>query len=261
MVEPYRILVSNDDGIFAPGIQALAAALEAVGEVWVVAPDREQSAQSHALTLARPLRIRAVAPRRFAVDGTPTDSVFLGINQVLKGKVDLVVSGINHGANLGEDVIYSGTVAAAREASLLGFPAFAMSVVGNGEHELRAAAGLAPALARRVLKEASTRRLLLNVNVPNRPPEAVRGVRWTRLGSRTYGAQVVEMIDPRGRPCYWIGGATPQYTDEDGTDCNAVLDGYISITPLSMDLTDHRTLAQLDVADLAWEPPPRGTGG
>lgn len=249
-----RILVSNDDGIFAPGIQALAASLETLPdvEVWVVAPDREQSAQSHSLTLGRPLRIREVKERQFAVDGTPTDSVYLGINHIMKRDVDLVVSGFNHGANLGEDVIYSGTVAAAREGALLGVPAIAFSLVRlrRGAFDFSAYQSLAPIMASRVLKEAHGRRFLINVNIPNIPAAEIKGVQWTHLGSRTYGADVVEARDPRGQVCYWIGGSKPTYTDSPGSDCNAILDHYASVTALSMDLTDHKALDQLEVSDM-----------
>lgn len=239
-----RVLLSNDDGVHSAGLAALAAAFQG-DEVWVVAPDREQSASSHAISLHRPLRLVEVAPRRFAVDGTPTDAVYMGLNHVLKGaRPDVVVSGVNHGPNLANDVLYSGTVAAAMEAALLGVHAIAVSLAGAPPHEFSEAARFAVALARRVVANPPPAPLLLNVNVP---PGPVRGYRFVRLGRRTYGNEVVEKTDPRGRRYYWIGGEGGA-TNEDipGSDCNvAMKDRLVSVTPLHLDSTHAAVLGEL----------------
>jgi len=239
-----RVLLSNDDGVHAAGLQALAAAFEG-DEVWVVAPDREQSASSHAISLHRPLRMQEVAPRRFAVDGTPTDAVYMGLNLVLRGaRPDVVVSGVNHGPNLANDVLYSGTVAAAMEAALLGVHAIAVSLAGPPPHEFTDAARFAAVLARRVVASPPPAPLLLNVNVP---PGPVRGYRFVRLGRRTYGNEVVEKLDPRGRKYYWIGGeGGPTNEDIPGSDCNAALsERLVSVTPLHLDTTHDAVLNEL----------------
>ena len=239
-----RVLLSNDDGVHAPGLKALAAAFDG-DEVWVVAPDREQSASSHAISLHRPLRMHELAPRWYAVDGTPTDAVYMGLNLVLRGsRPDVLVSGINHGPNLGNDVLYSGTVAAAMEAALLGVNAIAVSLATPPPHEFAEAARFAAALARHVVTNPPPAPLLLNVNVP---PGPIRGYRLARLGRRTYGNEVVEKIDPRGRKYYWIGGeGGPTNEDIPGSDCNAALqDGLVSVTPLHLDSTHDAVLAEL----------------
>jgi 5'-nucleotidase len=235
-----RVLLSNDDGVHAPGLAALAEAF-AGDEVWVVAPDREQSASSHAISLHRPLRLAELGPRRFAVDGTPTDAVYVGMNHVLKGRrPDIVVSGINHGPNLGNDVLYSGTVAAAMEGALLGCSAIAVSLATPPPHEFGPAAAFAVALARRVVADPPPAPMLLNVNVPRGP---VRGYRFTRLGHRTYGNEVVEKLDPRGKRYYWIGSEA-SFRDVPHSDCNTVFDeGLVAVTPLHLDLT-HDALLQ-----------------
>jgi 5'-nucleotidase len=234
---PFRILVSNDDGHSSRGITALAEAMAELGEVWVVAPDREQSAASHAISLHRPLRINELRPRWYSVDGTPTDCSYLAINHLMKGaRPDLMVSGINHGANLADDVTYSGTVAAAMEACLLGVPSIAFSLVARRSFDFTHAARFAKSLAASVLAAQPIERLLLNVNVPgNGEP---KGYRVTRLGKHTYGSEVVENVDPRGRKYYWIGGSETQHEQIAGSDCNAVLDDQvISVTPLHLNLT------------------------
>jgi 5'-nucleotidase len=239
-----RVLLSNDDGVHSAGLAALVAAFEG-DEVWVCAPDREQSASSHAISLHRPLRLLEVAPRRYAVDGTPTDAVYMGLNHVLKGAwPDVVVSGVNHGPNLANDVLYSGTVAAAMEAALLGVHAIAVSLAGPPPHEFTDAARFAVALARRVVANPPPAPLLVNVNVP---PGPVRGYRFVRLGRRTYGNEVVEKTDPRGRRYYWIGGEGGA-TNEDipGSDCNvAMKDRLVSVTPLHLDSTHDAVLNEL----------------
>lgn len=240
-----RILLSNDDGIEAAGLQALARAFEDAGdfETWVVAPDREQSATSHAISLSRPLRIHEVAPRRYAVDGTPTDAVYLAINHVLKdSRPDIVVSGINHGPNLGNDVLYSGTVAAAMEGALLRVHAIAMSLASRNR-DFSHAGRFAVSLARELLGRKPTAPVLLNVNVPGGP---IKGYRTVRLGRRDYGGEVVASKDPRGRPYYWIGGDAAIHEDIPGSDCNCVFDeGIVSVTPLHLDMSHDAMLSEL----------------
>ncbi len=253
-----RVLLSNDDGVLAPGLAALAAAFDG-DEVWVVAPDREQSASSHAISLHRPLRMVELGPRRFAVDGTPTDAVYMGLNLVLRSaRPDVVVSGVNHGPNLGNDVLYSGTVAAAMEAALLGVNAIAVSLAAPPPHEFGEAARFAAALARRVVANPPPAPLLLNVNVPAGP---IRGYRFARLGRRTYGNEVVEKTDPRGRKYYWIGGeGGPTNEDIPGSDCNAaLLEGLVAVTPLHLDSTHDAVLKELrswTIPGFAKEPAP-----
>jgi 5'-nucleotidase len=239
-----RVLLSNDDGVHAAGLRALAAAFDG-DEVWVVAPDREQSASSHAISLHRPLRLVEVAPRWFSVDGTPTDAAYMGLNLVLReARPDVVVSGVNHGPNLGNDVLYSGTVAAAMEAALLGVNAIAVSLAAPPPHDFEEAARFAAALARRVVEVPPPAPLLLNVNVPAGP---IRGYRFVRLGRRTYGNEVVEKTDPRGRKYYWIGGeGGARSEDIPGSDCNAVFqDGLVAVTPLHLDLSHDPVLREL----------------
>jgi len=232
-----RILVSNDDGHASEGIRALAEAMAPLAEVWVVAPEAEQSAASHAISIHRPLRLREVRPRWYAVDGTPTDCSWLGIHHVMKGRrPDLVVSGINHGPNLADDVTYSGTVAAAMEASLIGVPAIAFSLATRGPFDFSHAARFAQRLVAAALAETLPPHMLLNVNVPAGEPA---GYAVTRLGRHSYGSDVVEKTDPRGRKYYWIGGTEYQHEDIPGSDCNLVLrERRVSVTPLHMDLTD-----------------------
>lgn len=247
------ILVSNDDGIHSAGLTALADAMAKVGEVVVVAPDREQSACSHALTLHRPLRIDEIAAGRWTVDGTPTDCVNLGVNGILPIRPELLVSGINKGANLGDDVTYSGTVSAAMEGTLLGIPSIAVSLIGRGSFEFGTAARFAGHLARWVLEHGLPPDTLLNVNVPQPPGgAALRGVRLTRMGRRRYGDAVVEKTDPRGRKYYWIGGEELDFVKEEGTDFHAVDDGYISVTPIHLDLTNYASFGALERLGEAW---------
>ena len=234
------ILVSNDDGIHSEGLAALAEAVGRHGRVVVVAPDREQSAVSHALTLHRPLRIDELGPGRYAVDGTPTDCVNLAINGILPVRPALVVSGINKGANLGDDVTYSGTVSAAMEGTLLGVPSIAVSQVGRGPYDFRVAAAIAGRLVARVLADPLPPDTLLNVNVPQLAAGAhPAGVALTRMGRRRYGDAIVEKLDPRGRKYYWIGGEELSFVEEEGTDFHAVSSGKISVTPIHLDLTNY----------------------
>ena len=234
-----RILVSNDDGYMAEGLEALAAAMEPLGEVWVVAPESQQSATSHAISLHRPLRIREIRPRWLAVDGTPSDCSYLAINHVLKGRrPQLMVSGINHGPNMADDVTYSGTVAAAMEASLFGVPAIAFSLVSRDEFDFEPSARFARSLASAALARPLPSNMLLNVNIPSGVDP--KGYVVTKLGKHTYGFDVIEKVDPRGRKYYWIGGSGYEHDDIPGSDCNAVLrDRLVSVTPLHLDLTDY----------------------
>ena len=229
-----RILITNDDGIFSQGIKLLASALSEVAEVWVVAPDREQSAMGHALTLSRPLRMQRMEERWFAVDGTPTDCVNLGVLHLLKGSLpDLVFSGINFGLNLGDDVTYSGTVSATFEGTLLGIPSVAFSQEVAEGFSFEPAARFARQVAELLLGQELPPDLLLNVNVP---AGEVRGVSFTKLGRRMYKQSVIEKLDPRGRKYYWIAG-TPQWERATGTDFEAVTQSRVSVTPLHLDLT------------------------
>ncbi len=237
--------MSNDDGYLAEGLVALCEAMTSLGEVWVVAPDREQSAASHSISLHRPLRIKEIRPRWFAIDGTPTDCSYLAVNHLMKdARPKLMVSGINHGPNLADDVTYSGTVAAAIEASLLGVPAIAFSLVTRSRFDFRAAARFAQQLARAALSNLPPSKMLLNVNVPAGVEKP--GYTITRLGKHSYGYDVVENVDPRGRKYYWIGGSEYQHEDIPGSDCNAVIeDRLISVTPLQLDLTDQGLMREL----------------
>ncbi len=245
---PRRALISNDDGIHSPGLAALERAAAAAGfETYVVAPDREQSASSHALTMHRPLRVAKAGERRWVVDGTPTDCVNLALCSILKETPpDMVFSGINLGPNLGDDVTYSGTVACAFEGTLLGVPsiAFSLDFRRDDPPAEEAWAETEAAVVKVILFATANpfpRETLWNVNFPSGQPV---GVRATRMGRRRYGESVVEKIDPRGRPYFWIGGAHID-TAGDGTDLSAVADGYVSITPLHLDMTDYRALAEL----------------
>lgn len=244
-----RILVSNDDGINAPGIKLLAKIARSLcREVWVVAPEREQSGASHSLTLDRPLRVRRLSTRRYAVDGTPTDCVLLAVKILMREqRPTLMLSGVNAGANLGEDVTYSGTVAAAMEATLLEVPAIAFSQ--HYAERLRipwATAGAhAPEVIRRLTGLRWPRDTLINVNFPAVPADEVTGIAATRQGRRKIGEGVIERVDPRGRPYYWIGPLREEWPDIPDTDLQAVTTGKVSITPICLDLTNSPALAAL----------------
>jgi 5'-nucleotidase len=247
MVPLVKIVLTNDDGVRADGLGFLASRLQDLGEVWVVAPDRERSATGHALTLHEPLRVESVAERWFAVSGTPADCVYLAVLELCKEPA-LVISGINHGYNLGSDIFYSGTVAGAVEAALRGVPALAISTQARRPRmDFGPAADLAHALATAVLAEGLPRKTLLNVNVPQpRPDEAPqRGYSWTRLGERIYRDMVESRQDPRGYNYFWIGGAAQEGEDLPGTDMNAVRNGLASVTPLGLDLTHTGLLERL----------------
>jgi 5'-nucleotidase len=239
-----RILVTNDDGVFSEGIERLAAALSEVGDVFTVAPDQERSAAGHSLTLHHPLRAKLVGPQRWSVDGTPTDCVNWGVLHLLKDDHPrLLVSGINLGLNLGDDVTYSGTVSAAFEGTLIGIPSVAISQEIETGFTFDAAAVFSIRLARHLLETPLPPGTLVNVNVPAGAP---KGVRVGRLGRRRYGEDVIEKVDPRGRPYYWIGATPPKGDIEQGTDLSAVAEKYISLTPLHLDLTDYGSLNLLE---------------
>lgn len=240
-----RILLSNDDGVLARGLDALRDGLEDAGEVFVVAPEREQSGASRSLTLDRPLRVRRVEERVYSVDGTPTDCVLLavrGIPDMVQVQPDLIVSGINHGANLGDDVTYSGTVAAAAEGSLMGIPSMAVSLASWEPTHFECAARVARVIVEQVRRRPLPPGTLLNVNVPDLPFESLKGTRVTHLGRRVYPDKIVAQLDPRGKTCYWIGGDTPTWLPGEGSDFEAVEAGFVSVTPLHLDLTDHGLL-------------------
>ncbi|MDX1645458.1 MAG: 5'/3'-nucleotidase SurE [Thermoanaerobaculia bacterium] len=239
MSSDLRLLLTNDDGVDAKGLRALAEALRSIGEVTVVAPDREQSATGHSLTLDRPLRLRELGEGVHAVDGTPTDCVNLAILWLMEEEPpDLVVSGINHGLNLGDDVTYSGTVSATFEGVLLGVPSIAFSQQLESGFSFERSAEIAARLVGRLLAEELPRDLLLNVNLPAASP---RGVNLTKLGKRVYQQVIAEKKDPRGRRYFWIAG-TPEWQEEAGSDHEAISDDRVSVTPLHLDLTDYDRL-------------------
>ncbi len=247
-----RILVCNDDGVEAPGIKLLTRIAKTLSrDVWVVAPEQEQSGASHSLTLHRPLRVRKLGPRRFAVDGTPTDCVLLAVNAVLEGKrPDLVLSGINAGGNMGEDVTYSGTIAAAMEASLLGLKAIALSqnVGEEGPPQWATAAAHAAKVIRRLAALPWPRDSFFNVNFPDVAPAKVKGIAAAAQGGRKIGDHLLQRLDPRGRPYYWIGPQRDEARTRPGSDVRAVAEGKVSITPVFLDLTNRKALAQLKKA-------------
>ena len=241
-----NILVTNDDGIHADGLRALAKALRPLGTVTVIAPDREQSAASHALTLHRPLRIKKVEDGVLSVDGTPTDCVLLGVHGFLKQKPDLVVSGINHGPNMGNDTAYSGTVAAAVEGTFLGIPSVAVSLATWEEADFEPAGAVAADLVKTFLEHGIRPGMCISVNIPPIPREAMKGVRVTRLGKRVFRDVIVEKTDPRGKLYYWIGGEDPTWEPDELSDFNAVSEGYVSATPLLLELTDTGAILEME---------------
>lgn len=245
-----HILISNDDGLYAPGIRLLAQRLsEYCDEVTVVAPDRDRSGASNSLTLDMPIRVETQDDGRFKVFGTPTDCVHLAITGLLDKEPDMVVSGINAGANLGDDVLYSGTVAAAMEGRFLGLPAMAVSLVYNfgsdGPHHYASGAEAAVILMRQLLAEPLPADTILNVNVPDLPWEEIRGFETTRLGHRHCSGDVIPIEDPRGRPFFWVGPPGSEEDNGPGTDFHAVRNGYVSVTPIHVDLTRYQALEQV----------------
>jgi 5'-nucleotidase len=238
-----RILLSNDDGYFAPGLAALAKALEPLADVTVVAPERDRSGSSNSLTLDRPLMLRQAPSGYYFVNGTPTDCVHLAVTGMLDHLPDMIISGINHGANMGDDTIYSGTVAAATEGFLLGIPAMAVSLANVQGGHFETAAGVVVGLVRRYQAKPWREATLLNINVPDLPPEALQGVEVTRLGKRHKAEPVLKSVNPRGQTVYWVGAAGLAQDAGEGTDFHAVARGHVSITPLQIDLTRY---AQVD---------------
>lgn len=242
-----KILVSNDDGYLATGINVLTAALEQVADVVVVAPDRNRSAASNSLTLSTPLRVSEFGPNRYKVDGTPSDCVHLALTGLLDYEPDLVVSGINHGANLGDDVIYSGTVAAAMEGRFLGLPTIAVSLVGRKLQHFDTAAAVAAELVQKIERAPLASDVVLNVNVPNVSADDLAGVRATRLGFRHKSEQILKDTDPYGQPIYWVGPAGAGQDAGEGTDFFAIEEGFASVTPLKVDLTRHDAIEDLSI--------------
>jgi len=239
------ILVTNDDGIRAPGLTLLAEALAAVGEVQVYAPDRQQSAVGHGVSLHRPLRVNRLQENWYMVDGTPADCVMLAVRALLGRRPALVVSGVNPGANLGDDVTYSGTVAGAYEGMLLGVPSIAVSDVSYAPQHMGTAAQVAAKVATYVLAHGLPEDTTLNVNVPDCPYAELGGIAVTRMGRRNYQDDIVRREDPRGQVYYWIGGAEPAHVSESGTDFEAIEQNKVSVTPLHRDVTNHSVLHRL----------------
>jgi len=238
-------MVTNDDGIHSHGLVTLADALSSIGDVCVVAPDREMSAVSHSLTLHRPLRVKEIAPKHYSVDGTPTDCVNLGVNTILKEKPDLIVSGINKGGNLGCDIAYSGTVSAARESAMLNIPSFAISLVSKKDFEFKAAASIAVKVAEHILKKGLPHGTFLNVNVPDAKTDGPWQYMITRQGKRIHSGSIVEKVDPRGEKYYWFGNNNRGFEEIERSDSHAIAESYISITPLRLDLTDYSFMEEL----------------
>lgn len=247
--EKPRILLTNDDGIHSEGIAALEEAMSAIGEVFVVAPESEMSGASHSLTLARPLRIRQIDHHHWTVDGTPTDCVTLALNQILAPDIrpHICASGINHGANLGDDASYSGTVAGALEATILGVPGLAFSLIASRTYDFDESVRIAREVAERALREGIPAGTLLNVNIPKGRP---KGLRVTTQGFKSARPVISEHIDPRGKPYYWIGEVRDGFRAEGGTDFEAVDEGYVSITPMRSDMTNHLVLEELRSWDI-----------
>lgn len=239
------ILVTNDDGIGSPGLYALAAAMRKLGTVYIVAPEREQGAVGHSLTLHKPLRINEVGERIFSVNGTPSDCVTLAVKQILQSPPVLVISGINRGVNLGDDVTYSGTVSAAMEGTLLGIPSIAVSQEGGRDFRFQTSAIYALRIAKMVLQYGLPEDTLLNVNVPDRPKDLVAGVRVTCLSKRRFVNPVVEKVDPRGRKYYWIAGDRVSWNRQKDSDYEAIRKGMVSVTPLYLDLTHYALVERL----------------
>lgn len=239
-----RIVLTNDDGIHALGIAVLARAAERFGEVWVVAPDTERSGVSHAITLFKPLRLRQIRPNWFVCDGTPTDCIYLAINQ-MELKPDLVLSGVNPGPNLAHDVLYSGTVAGALEGAHWGVPSVAVSHCSSQESDLALLEPMLHDILAPVIDAALRMKVALNVNLPPVQRAPYKPTRVTRLGQRFYSNEVIQRNDPRGQLYYWIGGASVRMPDVEGSDCNAIRDNHVSVTPLSDDMTRHAALGEL----------------
>ena len=246
-----KIPCTNDDGYLATGIRVLAAAAHSLGAVTVVAPDREQSATSHSLTLHHPLRARRTPDGVHVVDGTPTDCVILALSELLVERPDLCVSGVNHGPNMGEDVLYSGTVAAAMEATVIGIPAIAFSYAGDRFEELDGWDGVVRSVLSSILgQDRFPKDTLFNVNLPATDPADVRGIKVTSLGRRRYAESITRAKDPSGKEYFWIGGGSVTWRGPEDSDFQAVQDGYVSVTPLHLDLTNYKLLEEIRAWDL-----------
>ena len=241
-----RILLTNDDGVFAEGIEELAKVLRKKYHITIVAPDRERSAASHSLTLHHPLRIVKIRKDKFAIDGTPTDCVILAINSILDEKPDLVISGINNGPNLGEDVLYSGTVAAAIEAMNLEYRAIAVSLASYKKGDFADCAAIISSLFSKDFLSILSPKTILNINIPPLPLEEIQGFKVTKLGHRVYSDFIVEKKDPRGKPYFWIGGQVPEWSEGGETDFDAIKAGYVSITPLNVDMTNYSYFPKIE---------------
>lgn len=239
------ILITNDDGIQSEGILALYEALKKEHKVVVVAPDRERSAVSRALTLYRPIRAEFISTDKISVDGTPTDCVNLAINSLFKNEIDIVVSGINKGGNVAEDITYSGTVSAAMEGLLLGVPSIAISLAARENFIFETAVKVAAMLVKRIYKKGLPYDTLLNVNVPNIPYNHLKGIKITRMGKKRYSDNIIEKIDPRGKKYYWLGGEEVGFEKLGNSDLEAIIDNYVSITPLHLDLTNYAAMKTL----------------
>lgn len=246
-----RILVTNDDGIASPGIHAVAAALGALGEVWIVAPDRERTAVGHAVTLHKPLRITKMASRIFMVNGTPVDCVNLALVKILPAPPALILSGINRGVNLGDDVMYSGTVSGALEGTILGIPSVAVSQEGGETFRFEVGAQYAARVAAEVLQHGLPAETILNVNIPDVPLRSIKGVKITCLSRRRFNNPIVEKVDPRGRKYYWIAGTRQSWSRQQGADHEALERRLVSVTPIHLDTTYHAMLDHFR----AWEQP------
>lgn len=240
------ILVTNDDGIHAEGLKVLRESLKPLGRTVVVAPDRDNSAVSHSLTMTRPLQVREVGEDTYTVDGTPTDCVVLALGRILPARPALLVSGINAGPNLGDDISYSGTVSAAMEGTMYAIPSLAVSLAGQPPHDYGLAGQVAAEIAERILTTSLPADTLINLNIP--PGQSHRGIRVTRQGRRLWENAIQETRDPWGRTRYWIGGGTPVRDSRADTDVKAIHDGYVSVTPIHLDLTNHAGIASLAAA-------------
>ena len=242
-----HLLLSNDDGIHATGLKLLANALAPLGKITVVAPNRDRSASSNSLTLERPIRAQTVEENWYSVDGTPTDCVHLAITGLIEDEPDIVVAGINNGANLGDDVIYSGTVAAAMEGRFLGLPAVAISVASFQPRFLEVAAQVSHELIAKLSTTQLPKDVIININIPDLPKQELKGIQTTRLGNRHKAEPVIKSEDPRGKPIYWVGSAGPELDAGPGTDFHAIKNGYVSVSPMHLDLTHYK--AMQDVAE------------
>ncbi|MBI5556172.1 MAG: 5'/3'-nucleotidase SurE [Deltaproteobacteria bacterium] len=239
------ILLTNDDGVYAPGLRILFAGLRETGEPIIVAPDRDNSAVSHSLSLHRPLTVKELEKNIYAINGTPADCVTLGVEKVLPRRPDLIVSGINAGANLGHDISYSGTVSAAKEGTIRGVPSIALSISGEAPYQFDTGIQCARLLASLILTSGMPNDCYLNINIPNVKAADIRGMKITRQGRRTYENALQELCDPWGKPCFWIGGGSPSREMECGTDSHETEKNYISITPIHVDLTNYEALDAL----------------